>query len=137
MNAIRKQLLAIFAGDEPDYLQAASLGPAALPVLRQMMDADVDTASSAVYVAGLIAASGSLEILERGAQSHSPTLRVRTAGAFREFLERARSADDLDQAGEIIATLLDDDDPDVRRFAQRAAEALPAEVHHHTAFPAR
>jgi hypothetical protein len=137
MNAIRKQLLAIFAGEEPDYPRAASLGSAAIPVLRQMIDEDVDTASSAVYVAALIAAPGSLEILERGAQSHNPTLRVRTAGAFCAFLERAPAADDLEQAGEIIATLLDDDDPDVRRFAQRAADALPAAVPHHVTLRAR
>ena len=130
MRSIRKQLLDIFAGDEPEYERAAALGFAALPVLAEMVNEDIGVASSAVYVAGLIAAHESVDIIARAARSDDPDLRTHAAGALRQFVSRTHSSDNLDAAAEILAPLLDDQDVCVRKFAQRAAAAFPDGARH-------
>ena len=130
MSGIRDQLLAIFAGEEPEYDRAAALGMRALPALRAMVETDPKHAASAVYVAGLIGSRGALDILAHAARSDDSGLRLHTAGAVGEFINRARSGDDRDAAWEILASLLDDPSERVRRFAGRAAADLPHHAEH-------
>jgi len=128
MNAIRKQLLAIFASDEPEYRRAATLGAAALPVLREMVEeADEDIASSAVYVAALIGTDAALPILATAARRPDST-RGHAVYALKTFVERAPFREQIESAAGILAPMLHDPDPDVRKLAQRAAAAFPQGV---------
>ncbi len=131
MTAIRKQLLDIFAGDEPDYERAAAMGPVALPVLRKMVGENADLAAQAVCVAGLQGSRDALEIIAIVTRSDDADLRASAAGALGEFAVSCKSSDDLDSAFELLTPLLDDSSPTVRRFAQRAAAAFPDGAHHH------
>jgi HEAT repeat protein len=130
MTSIRKQLLAIFAGEEPEYDRAAALGTRALPALRAIVETDPKHAASAVYVAGLIGSREALDILAWAARGDDSRLRLHTAGALGEFINRARSCDERDAAWEILASLLDDPSKGVRRFAGRAAADLPDYAQH-------
>jgi HEAT repeat protein len=100
--------------DEPDYAQARRLGPEALPHLSEIVAAgDPMLASKATYLAGLIAAEGSADVLSRAAQSPDPVLRVAAAGAARNLAPR--------DASDILVELVADDDVGVRKVALASA----------------
>ncbi|HSU12685.1 MAG TPA: hypothetical protein VLK66_01190 [Longimicrobium sp.] len=126
MPSMRETLLSIFAADEPDYDRAVALGTAALPTIAEMIDEEPHRAAAAVYVAGQIPAHESLEVIARAARREHPLVRANAAGALRDWATHPECADDLDAAFEIVAPLLDDADPSVRKFAHRALAVLPA-----------
>jgi HEAT repeat protein len=100
--------------DEPDYAQARRLGPEALPHLSEIVAAgDLMLASKATYLAGLIAAEGSADVLSQAAQSPDPVLRVAAAGAARNLPPRDASG--------ILVELVADDDVGVRKVALTSA----------------
>lgn len=106
MHDVRRRLDA----DEVDYAEAAGLGPDALPHLAALAEGD-DTmlASKAVYLASVIGGDGSADIVSGAAERGDPILRVAAAAALRNL-----AVDDFERVGE---TLLDDDDPGVRKVA--------------------
>jgi HEAT repeat protein len=100
--------------DEPNYPDAAALGPDALPHLNQLVAGpDVMLASKAAYLAGLIADARALPVMEAAARSVHPVVRVAAAAALGQH---AQSTPDL------FRQLLPDPDPGVRKAALRSLE---------------
>jgi len=109
-----EQVRAALDPDEPDYVQARRLGPEALPHLSEIVAAgDPMLASKATYLAGLIAAEGSADIVSQAAQSPDPVLRVAAAGAARNLPPQ--------DASDILVELVADDDIGVRKVALTSA----------------
>ncbi|UVS77718.1 HEAT repeat domain-containing protein [Actinokineospora sp. UTMC 2448] len=106
MRDVRRRLDA----EEVDYAEAAALGPDALPHLAELAaGADTMLASKAVYLASVIGGDGSAAIVSAAAGRGDPVLRVAAAAALRNL-----AVDDFERVGE---TLLDDEDPGVRKVA--------------------
>lgn len=103
-----EQVLAQLNADEPDYQQAAQLGPDAVPhLIRVVQEGDPGLASKATYLAGLINADQSAAVLDLAARSVDPVVRIAAAA----------SLGNLTEIPIIPATsLLDDQDPGVRRL---------------------
>lgn len=104
--------------EEPDYAQAALLGPDALPFVRELIQGeDVALASKAAYLAGYISGNESLETLEMAARHPDPVVRVAAAAS-------ARNVHGLSST--LVNTFLEDADPGVRHWGLKATEvALP------------
>lgn len=121
MPVTLQDVLAALGPDEPRYAAAAqALGSDALPFLAPLVRGeDAMLAAKATYLAGLIDAPGSEEVLAAAAASFEPTLRAAAAGAA-EHLSAGRQ-------GLVLERLLADEDTDVRRLAIRAVgpEAPP------------
>jgi len=100
--------------DEPEYAAAAAkLGPEALPLLQQIVEADDPMrASKATYLAALIGGEGATPSLEKAA-AHQDA-RVRVAAAHALGAERGAPPS-------LLERLLDDGDAGVRKVALRAA----------------
>jgi HEAT repeat protein len=99
--------------EEPDYRAAAQMGPEALPHLRELIQwDDLARATKAASLSGLIQSDDALDVLELAATDPRPTVRVAAAAATRHVSD-ARTRDAL-------VSLLEDDDPGVRRLAARS-----------------
>lgn len=117
MAVTMSQVLAELDKDEPNYSAAASLGPDALPHLRQITEAaDVMRASKATYLAGLIGGAQATSIVEQAIAHNDPIVRVAAAHAF---------GSGLDAPAPLLERLLDDADVGVRKLAVRAARKTP------------
>src|SRR5215218_970691 len=115
MAVTREQVLALLYPVEPRYEQAADqLGPEALPHLRQIVEVgDPEFASKATFLAGVVNAAGSAEVLAAAAGSSDPVIRVAAAGAL----------GNLDEVPSSLAhSMLDDEDVGVRIWALRSLE---------------
>jgi hypothetical protein len=116
MAVTREQVLALLYPVEPRYEQAAhQLGPEALPHLRQIVEeGDPELASKAAFLAGVVNAAGSAEVLAAAAGSSDPVIRVVAAGALGH----------LDEVPSSLAhSMLDDEDVGVRIWALRSLES--------------
>jgi HEAT repeat protein len=105
--------------DEPDYDQAAKLGPEALPHLATLISGnDVGLAAKAASLAGRIPSEASVAVLERGAVHRDARVRVAAASA----------AGALPAAGasRVLARLVTDRDVGVQKFALRSVPDRPA-----------
>lgn len=112
MHEVRRRLDA----DEVDYDEAAALGPDALPYLAELAHGDdMMLASKAVYLASVIGGGDSAAIVADAAERGDPVVRVAAAAALRNL-----AVDDFERVGE---TLLDDDDPGVRKVAMGSVAA--------------
>ena len=125
MPVTMQQVRAHLDRDEPDYPEAARLGPDALPHLRQLARGDDPMpASKAIYLASLIGTDQSVTIVNEAAGRPNPMVRAAAAGALRN----------LDQApNQLLNSLLNDQDVGVRKVALRSVEAsgpstLPTDV---------
>jgi hypothetical protein len=110
-----------------DYLALASeLGPDGIPALRELLRDDVPhIAASAAYLAGLIAAPASREVVEEAVESRDAVVRVAAAATLPMLAGR--------DVAPVAVKLLQDDDVGVRARAVRAAtwfddEAVVARV---------
>ena len=111
------QLRRLLGSEEPNYLLLARLGPKILPQLMQLVSGkDEYVAANAASLAGMIDHDQALAVLERGARSRSPEVRTAAAGALRH-VKRPK-------ASSLIATLLNDRDKGVRKFAIKAVANL-------------
>jgi hypothetical protein len=101
--------------EEPDYVQAAALGPEALPHLRQLIqEDDLGLASKAAYLAGAINGDESPDVLALAARHTDPVVRVAAAASSRNLTRVTTS---------LATTFLDDPDPGVRKLVLKALEA--------------
>jgi HEAT repeat protein len=101
--------------DEPDYPDAAQLGPDALPHLRQLIaGSDAMLASKAAYLAGLIADPAALPVIEAAIKSPHPIVRVAAAATLGNHTQAT---------AELFRQLLPDPDPGVRKTALRSLES--------------
>ena len=99
--------------EEPDYDAAARLGPAALPVLEQLIQGeDTLLAAKAAYLASLIPGPERRAVLQTAANSAEPTVRVAAAAGLRNLSES--------EAAVVADGLMGDDDVGVRRQVLRS-----------------
>jgi hypothetical protein len=105
--------------EEPDYTNAAQLGPQALPHLEVMVSSgDTMLASKAAYLASLIKGGAkSAEIVATAAQSSDPAVRVAAAAAASNLSPSGANA--------VLLELVADPDPGVRKVARSSVPARP------------
>lgn len=100
--------------EEPDYAAAAKLGAEAMPHLKKLVkDEDPMMASKAAYLAGLIDAAGSADVVSEAAQSKSIVVRVAAANTAGHLSEADAS---------LYEGLLGDHDAGVRKAVLRSVE---------------
>lgn len=105
--------------DREDYDEAAELGADALPhLLRFVEGGDLSLAPKAAYLAGRIGDPQGAAILELAAASDEAVIRVAAAGGATHLPDEDTDA--------LLQTLVDDDDPGVRKVALRAVPASPS-----------
>jgi HEAT repeat protein len=110
-----EQVLAELNRDEPDYLEAAQLGPEALPHLEMLVKSpDSLLASKATYMASLIHDEKSVAILRIAAHSNFPEVRVAAAAACRNV--------SINAVNDILNSLKNDQDSGVRRQALKSIQ---------------
>jgi HEAT repeat protein len=116
MPVTMEQVLNHLDREEPDYRRAAQLGPEALPHLRVLLQGDdVARATKAASLAGIIAASDSVDVLELAAADTRPTVRVAAAAATSHL--------EPPEANRVLAALVADTDAGVRKVALRSMRA--------------
>jgi HEAT repeat protein len=102
------QVLSQLNRDEPNYQEAVQLGPEALPhLLRLVQGGNPDIASKATYLAGFINADQSTAVVDLAARSSDLLVRIAAAASLGNLGEIPTSP---------AASLLDDQDPGVRRL---------------------
>jgi HEAT repeat protein len=112
MAVTMKQVRAALEVEEPKYSEVAKLGGDALPHLRKLVaDENPLLASKATYLAGLIDAKGSGDVVAQAAQSDHVVVRVAAANS-------AQHVSDADAA--LFEGLLADNDAGVRKAAVKA-----------------
>jgi hypothetical protein len=100
--------------DEPDYAQAAQLGPEALAHLRQLIEGDnPGLAAKAAYFAGIMNADESVPLLQMAARHPDPVVRVAAAASAKNLTGLTTS---------LVSAFLDDADPGVRKWGLRTLE---------------
>ncbi|MCI0741204.1 MAG: hypothetical protein L0Y72_19410 [Gemmataceae bacterium] len=110
------QVRAALDPEEPDYEQAAKLGPKALPHLQELVqEADSMLASKAVSLAALIPDERSVQVLKEAARRQDPVVRVAAAAAARHLPGAAASA--------VLLSLVDDKDSGAQRVALDSVRA--------------
>jgi HEAT repeat protein len=104
--------------EEPDYAEAAKLGPDALPHLEVLVNSgDTMLASKATYLASLIKDPRSADIVRMAANRDDPAMRVAAAAAASNLGASAASA--------VLVDLVGDPDPGVRKVARTAVPGKP------------
>jgi HEAT repeat protein len=115
MEQVREKLEPI----EPDYTEAATLGPDAMPFLEQLAnDADLLFAPRAVHLASLIGGDNAVRLLLNAVRSPVVIMRVQAAAAARNLPK--------EDAENILLKALDDSDSGVRNFALKSIRAMGA-----------
>jgi hypothetical protein len=108
LNQVRKALHV----EEPDYATAAKLGAGALPHLKKLVRGDDPMlASKAAYLAGLIDADGSADVVAEAAESDRVVVRVAAANG---------AAHVSGASPKLYEGLLGDSDPGVRKAGLRS-----------------
>lgn len=114
MAAVRMaQVRAALQPEEPKYDEAKKLGAGALPHLKKLVAGDDPLlAAKATFLAGLIDAAGSGDVVALAAQSDDSAVRVAAANS---------AANVTDADGEMFEQLLTDRDVGVRKAAVKSA----------------
>lgn len=100
--------------EEPDYAQAARLGPEALAHLRELIQGNnIGLAAKAACLAGMINADESVSVLELAARHADPVVRVAAAASAKNLTQMTSS---------LATTFLDDIDAGVRKWGLRSLE---------------
>ena len=115
MEQVREKLEAI----EPDYAEAATLGPDTMTFLEQIANNTKDRlAPAAVYLASLIGGDGAMRLLLSAASSPITAIRFQAVAGVRNLPK--------EQAEEILFKALDDSDFGVRNVALKSIKAITA-----------
>jgi len=97
--------------DEPDYAQAARLGPQALVHLRQLIQgSNLGLAAKAACLAGTMNVPESVPVLELAARHPDPVVRVAAAASAKDLTKMSTS---------LATTFLSDADPGIRKWGLR------------------
>lgn len=117
MAVTMEQVLARLAPIEPDYEDAARLGPDALPHLERLA-AGTDTliAAKAISLASLIDGARSVQLLLEASRSAVPEIRVQAAWGVGNLPP--------EPAQRILSVLLNDVDPGVRSVSLRSSRKV-------------
>ena len=100
--------------EEPEYEQAARLGPEALPHLETLIQGEnLNLAAKAASLAGIINASQSAEVLELAARHPEPVVRVAAAASAKNLSHMPTS---------LAMALLTDPDAGVRKWTLKSLE---------------
>ena len=129
----------LLAADEPDYGKLSEMGTDAVEPLRALVESeDPATASKAAYVLSLIGDDDAIDGLSDAASSDVPEVRSAVAAGVRNLTIRAGRADatggrrkamgaaadaPVDKVEKLVAKLLADPDPGVRRVTLRSLDA--------------
>lgn len=124
MAVTMKDVLAYIDSDEPNYAQAARLGPEALVHLRQLVSGKhLGRAAKAASLAGHIGAPEAVDVLATAARHEAAVVRVAAASAMRHLPDESRARP--------LVGMLRDDDAGVRRVAmQSVPERIAPELAH-------
>ena len=113
MTVEMKDVLEALDPEEPDYVHAAKLGTAALPHIEKLVrSSDVNLASKATYLAGMIQDQRSSILLEAAALNQDPRIRVAAAFTVRNLVQF--------DVNRILQKLVKDRDSGVRRIALKS-----------------
>jgi HEAT repeat protein len=127
MVVTKQQVIDMLNPDEPNYPEAAKLGPDALPHLDTLVKtADPMLASKATYLASLIQGEQSIDVLKAAAQSNHPEVRVAAAAGARNLVSAAAGARTLgpDRLTDLLSSLNNDQDPGVRKEATKSLKSV-------------
>ncbi|MCC5638534.1 HEAT repeat domain-containing protein [Nostoc sp. CHAB 5844] len=114
MPVTLEQILNYLDREEPDYENAAQLGPEALPHLMRLVQGEnVTFAALAASLAGLIKSEQSAEVVEMATRHPEPVVRVAAAAALRNLREPPTS---------LAIRLLKDEEMGVRKWTLKALE---------------
>src|SRR5262245_31216914 len=114
MAITMKDVRAWLDPEEPDYAGAKSLGSAAIPFLLELVrGGDLGLASKATYLASLIKADRSVEVIEAAVKTNEPLLRVAAASGLQNLKPAL--------AERVLNTLKRDPDPGVRKVMVKSA----------------
>lgn len=130
----------LLAADEPDYGKLAKMGTDAVEPLRALVESeDPATASKAAYVLSLIGDDDAIDGLSDAASSDVPEVRSAVAAGVRNLTIRAAGHADAavgrrkamgtaadapaDKVEKLVAKLLADPDPGVRRITLKSIDA--------------
>lgn len=115
-NTIADKIIAYLRQEEPDYAEAAKLGEAALPVLRDIIKgSDVALASKATSLAGFISGGLQKDALIEAAGHPSDVVRVAAAAASKALPEN--------DAQQVLDRLINDADVGVSKYTLQSIQA--------------
>lgn len=114
-----EQVKNILTRDEPNYMEAAQLGPEAIPHLQKLLqEADPLLASKATYLASLINSDQAVDVVREAAASEHVQVRAAAAAATRNLPQIPVT--------DMLSSLLDDGDVSVRKVTLKSISALGA-----------
>src|SRR5687767_14479472 len=103
MSITMEEVRAVLDPEEPDYAQAARLGPDAVPHLETLVrGTDRMIASKATYAASLINDSRAVSVINTATRSNFPEVRVAAAAGARNLATPL--------AADVLLALIDDHD---------------------------
>jgi HEAT repeat protein len=115
-----EQITAVLKAEEPDYTEAAKLGPDTLPHLDTLVKtADPLLASKAAYLASLIKHEKSIEVLKSAAQSNHPEVRIAAASGSKNI--------EPNKINEVLSLLKNDEDVGVRQQVTKLSKLATRE----------
>ena len=113
MSVTMEQVLYYLEAEEPNYAEAANLGPTALPFLKEIIDkSDSMLGSKATYLVSLIKSDQSVSILEYAAQKKDTIIRIAVASGIRNLSEK--------YAGILLDKFIHDEDKGVRKVSLKS-----------------
>ena len=119
MAVTLEQVKNILTRDEPNYMEAAQLGPEAIPHLQQLLrEEDTLLASKAAYLASMINSDQAVDVVKEAAASEHVNVRAAAAAATRNLPQVPVT--------DVLGTLLDDGDVSVRKVTLKSISALSA-----------
>ena len=116
MVVTMEHILAVLHPYEPDYSNASTMGPEALPHLETIVKREGPLlASKAAYLASFIQDERSIAVLESAARSNYPEVRVTAVVASKNL--------HIEAVDNVLELLKNDQDQDVRAKAIKSIES--------------
>jgi HEAT repeat protein len=113
----KDRVLAVLYPDEPNYSEAAKLGPDALLHLANLVKGDdISLAAKAASLASHIQDEGSVDVLRSAAQSKHRLVRVAAAVGSQNLRVKGVNS--------ILELLLDDGDESIRKHAVKSLNII-------------